>query len=278
MPCEYRWKHGHRGLLADKSHAKWERAVRDTVIFLAALAAGMVNSVSGGGTLIAFPALVWTGMDPVIANATNTVALWPGTIAALIARRDELHCDMRTMLVFGAPSVAGGLLGAIILIHTPAQIFRVVAPGLMLFASVILGAQELLGRNAERFASEDAEPSRRSWALVAGAIFMIAIYGGYFGAGIGILILAVLGMVGQTDIHRMIALRVFCSMSVNGIAALYFALYSSIDWRAAATMVVAQIVGGWVGASVSRNIDAVKLRRSIVAFGLMMSGLLLRMA
>jgi uncharacterized protein len=252
--------------------------VRDTVIFLAAFAAGMVNSVSGGGTLIAFPALVWTGMDPVIANATNTVALWPGTIAALIARRDELRGSARTLLIFGAPSLAGGLLGAIVLIHTPVAIFRVVAPGLMLFASVILGAQELLGRNAERLSIGDAEPSLRGWVLIAGAIFMIAIYGGYFGAGIGILILAVLGAAGLTDIHRMIALRVFCSMCVNGIAAVYFALYSPIDWRAAATMVVAQIAGNWIGASVSRNIDAAKLRRSIVAFGLVMSGLLLRMA
>jgi uncharacterized protein len=252
--------------------------VRDTVIFLAAFAAGMVNSVSGGGTLIAFPALVWSGMDPVIANATNTVALWPGTIAALIARRDELRGNARTLLIFGAPSLAGGLLGAIVLIHTPVAIFRVVAPGLMLFASVILGAQELLGRNAVRLSIGDAEPSLQGWVLIAGAIFMIAIYGGYFGAGIGILILAVLGAAGLTDIHRMIALRVFCSMCVNGIAAVYFALYSSIDWRAAATMVVAQIAGNWIGAAVSRNIDAAKLRRSIVAFGLVMSGLLLRMA
>ncbi len=252
--------------------------MRDTVIFLAALAAGVVNSVSGGGTLIAFPALVWTGMDPVIANATNTVALWPGTIAALIARRAELRGSARTLLIFGAPSLAGGLLGAIVLIHTPARIFRVVVPGLMLFASLILGTQELLGRNAERFSIGDTEPSQRGWVLVAGAIFMIAIYGGYFGAGIGILILAVLGVAGLTDIHRMIALRVFCSMCVNGIAALYFAFYASIDWRVAATMVVAQIAGNWIGASGSRNIDATMLRRSIVAFGLMMSGLLLRMA
>jgi uncharacterized protein len=252
--------------------------MKAAVIFFAAFAAGVFNAISGGGTLIAFPALVWTGMDPVIANATNTVALWPGTVAAMLARRSELRGNTRTMIIFGVPSLAGGLLGAFVLIHTPAHIFRIVAPGLMLFASVLLGAQELLGRNAERFAIADAEPSPRKWALVAAALFLIAIYGGYFGAGIGILIIAVLGLIGWTDIHRMIVLRVFCSMCINGIAAVYFAFFSSIDWRAAATMVVAQIAGGWIGASVSRNIDATVLRRSIVAFGLMMSGLLLRMA
>ena len=249
------------------------------LIFIAALVAGMINSISGGGTLITFPALVWTGIDPVVANATNTVALWPGTIAALIARRDELHGDVRVLTFLGVPSIAGGLLGALVLIHTPAQIFRMIAPGLMFFASVILGAQELLNRNPARFFDEPSgELSTRGSVLVAGALFVVAIYGGYFGAGIGILILAVLGMAGLTDIHRMIALRVFCSMCVNGIAAIYFSLFTTIVWPEAASMAAAQIAGNWIGASVSRNIEPALLRRSIVAFGLTMAGLLLRSA
>jgi uncharacterized protein len=252
--------------------------MRDAVpIFIAAFAAGVINSISGGGTLITFPALVWLGMDPVIANTTNTVALWPGTIAALIARRGEMRGNGRAAIILAVPSIAGGLLGAMVLIHTPPQIFRLVAPGLMFFASLILGAQELLGRNAERLAGvEGGEPSIRGWILITGVLFAVAIYGGYFGAGIGILILAVLGVAGMTDIHKMIALRVFCSMCVNGIAAVYFVMFSAISWPAALIMAIAQITGNWLGASVSRNIDEVVLRRSIVAFGLAMAGLLLK--
>ncbi len=251
----------------------------EVLIFVAAFVAGIINSISGGGTLVAFPALVWTGMDPVVANATNTVALWPGTIAALVARRKEMRGNARPLIILAIPSIAGGLLGAIILIHTPAQIFRFVAPGLMFFASLILGTQELLNRNVERFAqAANREPSARGWAVIAVALFLVAIYGGYFGAGIGILILAVLGMAGMTEIHRMIALRVFCSMCVNGIAAAYFCFYSTISWPAALSMMAAQIAGNWFGVSISRNIHAVKLRRSIVAFGLAMAGLLLRTA
>jgi uncharacterized protein len=252
--------------------------MRDAVlIFIAAFVAGVINSISGGGTLITFPALVWLGMDPVIANTTNTVALWPGTIAALIARRGEMRANGRAAIILAVPSIAGGLLGAMVLIHTPAQIFRTVAPGLMFFASLILGGQELLGRNAKRFSGvEGREPSIRGWSLITGVLFVVAIYGGYFGAGIGILILAVLGVAGMTDIHRMIALRVFCSMCVNGIAAVYFVMFSAISWPAALIMAIAQISGNWLGASVSRNINEVVLRRSIVAFGLAMAGLLLR--
>jgi uncharacterized protein len=144
-------------------------------------------------------------------------------------------------------------------------------------ASLILGAQELLGRNAERLSGvEGGEPSIRGWILITGVLFAVAIYGGYFGAGIGILILAVLGVAGMTDIHKMIALRVFCSMCVNGIAAVYFVMFSAISWPAALIMAIAQITGNWLGASVSRNIDEVVLRRSIVAFGLAMAGLLLK--
>jgi len=251
--------------------------ISTVIIFLAAFVGGIINSISGGGTLVTFPVLVWTGMDPVVANATNTVALWPGTIAALIARRDEMRGSLRAIVILMVPSIAGGLLGAMLLIHTPVRIFRTVVPGLMFFASLILGAQELLNRNLARLSRQEGnEPSRRGWILIATVLFVVAIYGGYFGAGIGILILAVLGIAGMTDIHRMIALRVFCSMCVNGIAALYFALFSTISWPAAVSMMVAQIAGNWLGASVSRNIDAVVLRRSIVAFGLAMSGLLFR--
>jgi uncharacterized protein len=248
-----------------------------TLIFLAAFIAGIINSISGGGTLVTFPVLVWTGMDPVVANATNTVALWPGTIAALLARRSEMRGNLRALLILAVPSVVGGLLGAFILIHTPARIFREVAPGLMLFASLVLGGQELLNRSVARFSGREGDhPSWRAWVLITAVLFLVAIYGGYFGAGIGILILAVFGVAGMTDIHQMIALRVFCSMCVNGVAAIYFCLFSSIDWPAAAIMMLAQIAGGWLGASVSRNVNAVVLRRSIVAFGLAMAGLLLR--
>jgi uncharacterized membrane protein YfcA len=252
--------------------------INTAAIFFAALAAGMFNSISGGGTLITFPALIWIGVDPVVANATNTVALWPGTIATLIARRHEMRGNALPFLVLGIPSISGGLIGAIVLIHTPAHVFRIVAPGLMFVASLILGAQELLNRNAQRFSLESGaggEPSLRGWILLAAVLFGVAVYGGYFGAGIGILILAILGAAGLTDIHRMIALRVFCSMCVNGVAAVYFVLFSTIDWPAAVTMTVAQVLGNWLGTCLSRNINAIVLRRSIVAFGLAMAGVLL---
>jgi len=248
------------------------------LIVIAAFVAGAVNAISGGGTLIIFPVLLWTGMEPVIANTTNTVALWPGAVAALFARRRELKDMNRAWLLLSIPCLVGGLIGAVILIHSSPHVFRLLVPGLILFASLVLGAQELLYRNAERFAMESLELSGHEWAIVAGVLFFIAIYGGYFGAAIGILILALLDWAGLNDIHRMIALRILCATCANGAAAAYFSLNSAVDWKAAGLMAVAQVAGALIGTFLSRKIDAVLLRRSIVGFGVAMAGLLFRTA
>lgn len=232
----------------------------------AAFAAGAINSVAGGGTLVTFPTLVWLGIAENVANATSTAALWPGSLGSVWGYRRELREADARLYALVLPSVVGGIVGAVLLQLTPNDIFRRLVPFLILFATVLFMAQEPLQR---RFNLSTAHASAARW-LSATMVFQlgVAVYGGYFGAGIGILMLAALSLMGHTDIHRMNAVKNLLAVSINGIAGLYLLFFSElVVVRDALFMAVGAIAGGVAGAGAARRIGRPAVRRIVIAIG-----------
>jgi len=243
---------------------------KELVVASAAFAAGLINSIAGGGTLVSFPALLWTGRDPVLANATSTVALWPASLAGVYGFRRELKGGgARLFLLFGAPSLAGGVLGAVLLLRTPSETFARLVPFLILFATLLLAAQEPISRKLGR--AEGSKPTRAWWAGATVFQFLVGVYGGYFGAGIGILMLAALGLLGFTDIHRMNALKNLLAICINGVAAVYFIASGAVIWSDVLVMTFAAIVGGYTGARLAYRLGRRFVRLAVIVIGLVMS-------
>ena len=240
-----------------------------TVIFIAAFTAGMINSVAGGGTLVSFPALIWVGVDPIIANATNTIAVWPGSVAAMAGYREELKGSRKWILLLMWPSLIGGAAGAYLLLKTPVKTFSDIVPFLILGATLLIALQEPITR---LFGLDAGEKKTHHW--YAGAIFfqlLVAIYGGYFGAGIGILMLAALGLLGHTDIHHMNGMKTFFGSCINGIAAIYFAVSGAVYWPAGLLMAAGAILGGYGGAGLAKKLGRKFVRRAVIIIGLGMA-------
>jgi uncharacterized membrane protein YfcA len=236
------------------------------IMIAAAFAAGLINAIAGGGTLFTFPVLIWLGLDPKVANATSTVALWPGLFGGLFGYRRELENSSTILLRLGITSVIGGALGAWLLIWTPSVTFNRLVPFLILFATILFMAQGSINRRL-RLQAIDAEP-KMSWWL--GAIvfqFFSSIYGGYFGAGNGILMLAAMGLLGLHNINRANGIKNFLGICINSIAVLSFALMGLVVWPDALIMAGAAMLGGYFGAHMAVRIAQVTIRRTIVAIG-----------
>jgi uncharacterized protein len=236
------------------------------ILMAAAFSAGVINSIAGGGTLITFPVLIWLGLDAKVANATSTVALWPGLFGGLFGYRRELEDSSTILLRLGLTSVVGGAAGAWLLVWTPSPTFSRLVPFLILFATILFMAQGTLNRRL-RLQSIVAEP-RASWWI--GAIvfqFFSAMYGGYFGAGNGILMLAALGLLGLHDINRANGVKNFLGICINSIAVVLFTLKGLVVWRDALLMAGAALVGGYFGAKMAVRVRQVTVRRAIVAIG-----------
>ncbi len=233
---------------------------------MAAFLAGAINSVAGGGTLISFPALIWLGLNSVTANATSTVAIWPGTVGSVWGYRRELRAAEPRFRVLIIPSLIGGLAGALLLRWTPASTFDRMVPFLILFATLLFMAQETVQRLLKT-----AEAGRRSSArwLIGALLFQlgVGIYGGYFGAGIGILMLAALSILGLKDIHEMNSLKVVFGGSINGIAAAYFIWAGMVYWPDVVIMAIGAIAGGYGGAGMARRLGRTTVRRIVIAIG-----------
>jgi hypothetical protein len=244
---------------------------QEAVIAAAAFAAGLINSIAGGGTLVSFPALLWVGRDPVLANATSTVALWPASLAGLYGFRRELTGWARTFLFFAAPSLAGGVLGAVLLLRTPSETFARLVPFLILFATLLLAAQEPISRRLRVGAEGGREPTRAWWVGALIFQFCVGVYGGYFGAGIGILMLAALGLLGFTDIHRMNALKNLLAICINGVAAVYFIASGKVYWADVLVMTFAAVAGGYSGARLAYRLGRRFVRLAVILIGLVMS-------
>lgn len=268
----------------------------------AAALAGMVNSVAGGGTLLTFPALLSTGFEAKIANATSTVALWPGQVSSLWGYRKELGQNRVAIIRLAIPSLLGGSLGAWLLLHTDSGLFKRIVPFLILLATLLFIVQEPLSRwqkarfeqaaarLAERSAQEAVvstanssdrpdvsstaeaaplgEPSPSAWAGVIVFQFFVAIYGGYFGAGIGIMMLATLGFMGFTNIHQMNGLKNINALCINAVASILFIRNREVDWHIALMMAVGSLIGGYAGADTARRIGQRNVRRVIIGIGI----------
>ena len=236
------------------------------VILLAAFAAGAINSIAGGGTLLSFPALVWIGRDPILANATHAVALWPGSLSAMVGFRREMAGMRRWLLLLTIPSLLGGAAGAILLLRTSTKTFTQLVPFLILGATLLLAAQGVITRRLAHVARG------HRWIAFAFVFqFFVGVYGGYFGAGMGILMLAALGLIGLTDLHQMNGLKNLLAICINGVATIYFALSGAVLWKDAAMMAVAAIIGGYAGAKVARRLGRKFVRGAVVAIGLTMT-------
>jgi hypothetical protein len=232
--------------------------------FASAFAAGAINSVAGGGTLLTFPTLVWLGLDSVAANATSTVAIWPGSLGGMWGYRKELRTADPRMLALTVPSLIGGIAGALLLRFTPPSIFDAIVPFLILFATVLFMLQETVQRMFKT--------GQRG---LTGAIlfqFFVALYGGYFGAGIGILMLAALSILGLTDIHQMNGLKNFFALCINGVAAMYFMFAHMVHWPYVLIMAIGAIAGGYGGAGLARRIGRTVVRKIVIGIGFAMAG------
>jgi uncharacterized membrane protein YfcA len=237
--------------------------------FASAFAAGAINSVAGGGTLLSFPILIWLGLDSVAANATSTVAIWPGSLGGMWGYRKELRTANRRMLALILPSLIGGLSGALLLRFTPPSIFDAIVPFLILFATLLFMVQETVQR---MFKTGEGRQESARW-LMGAMLFQlfVALYGGYFGAGIGILMLAALSILGLTDIHQMNGLKNFFALCINGVAAIYFMVAHMVEWPYVLIMAVGAIAGGYGGAGLARKMGRTMVRRLVVGIGFAMA-------
>jgi uncharacterized membrane protein YfcA len=240
------------------------------VAFGAAFVAGAINAVAGGGTLVTFPALIWLGLPSVMANATSTVAMWPGLLGGAWGYRRELRgLGVRSYRLI-VPSLIGGIIGAVLLRLTPTHLFDRLVPLLVLFATGLFMAQEPVQQMIKSRSGHHAGSS--SWLIGALVFqFFVALYGGYFGAGIGILMLAALGILGYRDIHQMNGLKVLLALCINGVAALYFVAMSMVSWPETIIMATGAIAGGYGGAGVARRIGPKGVRRIVIAIGFSMA-------
>ncbi len=234
-------------------------------LFATGILGGAMNAVAGGGTFFVFPALLFTGLPPVPANATNTVALWPGLAASVRAFWPRLKVARRLLIPLVAISLAGGVAGAILLIRTPADIFMRLVPWLMLAATVLFAFGGRMSR---------ANPGQSGLAIAPGKIAVatlielaVSIYGGYFGGGIGILILAMLGALGMSDIHEMNALKIVLTTLINGIAVLTFVAAGAVYWPQALVIVAGAVLGGHFAAHYSQKLPEARIRGFVLLVG-----------
>jgi uncharacterized membrane protein YfcA len=239
------------------------------LLFFAGALAGAMNAVAGGGSFVAFPTLLFTGVPPIPANATNTLSLWVGTAVSGGAYRRHLNLPRRVLLPLVSMGLLGGLAGALLLIKTPAHTFLRLIPWLMLAATLLFTfGRHLTGRLSAGISHQASN------AAIAGAScfeLLVAIYGGYFGGGIGIMNLAMFAALGMTDIHEMNALKIVLVAVINGVAAVTFIATGSIVWPQALVMIVGAAAGGYSAAHYAQKVPQSLVRVTIIVLGLGMT-------
>ena len=230
-----------------------------------------MNSVAGGGSFIAFPALLFTGVPPIPANATNTIALWTAAAASGGAYRKRLDVPRRVMIPLLTVSLLGGLLGALMLLKTPAQTFMRVLPWLTLGATLLFAFGKKLAGSRQSVIEHDHEASTAALAGTTLFQLCVAIYGGYFGGGMGIVMLAMLVVLGMTDIHAMNALKSVLGFVINGVAVITFIVAGAVYWKHGIVMIAGGMVGGYVGAHYALKMPQSWIRTFVVLVGAAMT-------
>lgn len=237
----------------------------------AGLAGGAVNAIAGGATFFTFPAMLAVGLPPVVANASNTVALWPASCAAALTDRKALWAERAMAAPFVAIGLAGGLAGAVLLLATPNEAFRVAIPFLLLLATATFAGSGPLLRWLRARRPAAAAPPRPRQPAILGLIGFCAIYGGYFGAGIGIMMMAGLTLAGVTPLHLANATKNLLAATINGVAVVVFVASGIVAWPATLVMLAGAVAGGFLGARLARHTPAPALRAVVVTVGTLLT-------
>ncbi len=237
------------------------------IIALAGMAGGAVNALAGGGTLITFPVLTAVGIPPVAASVTNTVALSPGYFGATLAQLKDIRGQERRLKLLLPAGVVGGIVGGLLLLHTTDKVFRELVPYLILMAAILLALQDRLRTwLLRRLARSGQAGLHEAWAIPP--IFLAAIYGGYFGAGLSVIVLAVLGLVLEDTLTRLNGLKQAIAFSVNIAAAIFFLFSGQVVWLAAIVMAAGALIGGALGGRLAGRVKPSSLRRIVVTIGI----------
>jgi hypothetical protein len=240
------------------------------LVGLAAVAAGAVNALAGGGTLITFPALTAIGVPAIAANVTNTVALSPGYLGATLAQSKDLAGQQRRLLFLASISIIGGVVGGVLLLNSGERLFRALVPFLILMASGLLAAQDWLrGWLTRRNKHKHADGLPEQWAAIP--VGLAAVYGGYFGAGVSVIVLAVLGLVLEDSLTRLNGLKQAIAFSINIAAAIFFLFSGQVVWSLALVMAVGALVGGVLGGKLAGRIKPSTLRMVVVVIGVIVA-------
>jgi uncharacterized membrane protein YfcA len=241
--------------------------LHELLILLAALVAGFINAIAGGGTLVSFPALLAVGIPPVVANVTNTIALVPGTIGGMWSQRKDFRSQYKRLLRLLPVSVTGGIVGGLLLLNTGESAFRSLVPFLILAATLLLGFQVQI-KNWVISRIGHAHTEHHNPLVMLSLVFLAAIYGGYFGAGLGVILMAVLGLVTDDSLNRLNFLKQAVGFAVNLSAAIYFAFSGKVDWMIAFIMIFGSLTGGLIGGKVVGRMKPEILRWIVVTAGL----------
>jgi uncharacterized membrane protein YfcA len=234
--------------------------------------ASAINAIAFGGSLVSFPTLIWLGMPPIIANATNTAGVWPGSLGAVWGYRREIAHTAPRMYWLIVPSMAGALVGAALLRVTPPALFDRLVPALIFFATLLFAIQD----RVQRFLNVAPEHHGSQWLIAAlGFQFLVSVYGGYFGAGMGILMLLALAVLGHEDIHQMNGLKNLLGVFINAVAAGYFILAGMVRGTDALVMASGATIGGVAAAGLARRMGRKAVRRAVIAIGFAMTAALL---
>jgi uncharacterized membrane protein YfcA len=248
-------------------------------LIFASFLGGALNAVAGGGSFLTFPAMLGVGLGPIQANATNTVALWPGQLTSIAGYRDEVRKHRQLAVKMALAGLVGGSVGAIILLNTPATTFIQLVPWLLLFAALVFAVSDpvmkYLQRRARRRAvapveSAEAKTERNYWPLVLATV-VICFYIGYFGAGAGFLIISLLSVFGFQDLNEMNAMKVVSTTMANGMACILFAFSGKVEWHWCLSAMVSCAIGGYLSARISQRLDPHFLRVLVVVIGLGMA-------
>ena len=237
--------------------------VTDSLLLLTAIVAGALNSVAGGGSFLSFPALLFAGLPPIVANATNNTAMWVGTASSAGGYREEVAKSRRYLVAVAIVSAIGGVAGAIILLRTPSSLFTKLIPFLLLVATLLFIAGPLLPRYIKTPKLAHHDDHRPSAQTMVGQL-VVGVYGGYFGAGMGFVMLAMLVLEGFENIHDMNGIKTFLSAIINGVALIPFVIARAIAWPEAIVMSLGAMLGGYLGARVARRLPPEGVRRGII--------------
>jgi uncharacterized membrane protein YfcA len=251
---------------------------RPLILLVAGLTAGIINSVAGGGSILIYPLLLSLGLPPINANTTSSIIVWPGTISASIGYRNYLKTLPKKYYLLLIPCLIGGYVGAVLLSQTTNRAFEHIVPWFIAIATTMLILQPGIQRWLYTKEGKDLERKYRNlmFVLIAAFILLISVYGGYFGAGFGLVMLAFLGLTELTNIHQMNGLKSLSGLCVNLTAIVFFIVQGLVVWRVVPFLLTGEVVGGWLGATYSGKLPSEVIRRVVILIGLVITFMLFR--